>query len=53
MVARIYVVPAVSRDEYRCSIVNVVKADAVYPWTIASSEAGRDAIAGRYETQGT
>lgn len=43
----------VNRDDYRFSIVNVVKVDAVYPWTIAGSEAGQDAITGRYETQGT
>ena len=53
LAARISVVPVASRNEYRYSIVNVVKANAVFPWTIGSGEAGRDAIAGRYETQGT
>ena len=50
---RVSIVSVVNRNRYRCSIVNVVKVDGVIPWTMASSEAVRDAIAGRYETPGT
>jgi len=35
-------------------VINVVNVDAVYPGTnIRDIKAGLDAIAGRYETQGT